>query len=131
MLSERESDVLRLVARGEANKQIARELGIAPSTVKSHVGSLMSKLGLGSRTQLALYAARSGLVALDQNEVTERQTERFDGLSVIALFVFAVAVMDGVVAQTMMRPGLVLGLIALAFATSLGLESLRLCLALA
>jgi two-component system, NarL family, response regulator LiaR len=76
-LSERESDVLRLVARGKANKQIARELGIAPSTVKSHVGSLMSKLGLGSRTQLALYAARSGLVALDHDETTDAQTERF------------------------------------------------------
>jgi DNA-binding NarL/FixJ family response regulator len=76
-VSERESDVLRLVARGLANKQIARELGIAPSTVKSHVGSLMSKLGLGSRTQLALYAARSGLVALDHDETTDAQTERF------------------------------------------------------
>ena len=76
-VSERESDVLRLVARGLANKQIARELGIAPSTVKSHVGSLMSKLGLGSRTRLALYAARSGLVALDHDETTDAQTERF------------------------------------------------------
>jgi BASS family bile acid:Na+ symporter len=51
----------------------------------------------------------------------ERQTERFDGLSVVALFIFAVAVMDGVVAQTIARPGLVLGLIALAFATSFAL----------
>jgi NarL family two-component system response regulator LiaR len=67
-LSERESAVLRLVGRGRANKQIARELGIAQSTVKSHVGSLLDKLGLGSRTQLALYAARTGLVALNQRE---------------------------------------------------------------
>lgn len=57
-ISRRESEVLRLVARGQANKQIARELGIAQSTVKSHVGSLLDKLGLRSRTQLALYAAR-------------------------------------------------------------------------
>jgi DNA-binding NarL/FixJ family response regulator len=77
-LSERESDVLRLVAQGKANKQIARELGIAPSTVKSHVGSLMSKLGLGSRTRLALYAARTGLVALEGDELTDAQPERFD-----------------------------------------------------
>jgi DNA-binding NarL/FixJ family response regulator len=64
-LSERESEVLRLVARGKANKQIARELDIAQSTVKSHVGSILGKLGLESRTQLALYAARTGLVALE------------------------------------------------------------------
>jgi NarL family two-component system response regulator LiaR len=61
-LSERESEVLRLVAQGMANKQIARELGIAQSTVKSHVGSIFGKLGLLSRTQVALYAARTGMV---------------------------------------------------------------------
>jgi hypothetical protein len=49
----------------------------------------------------------------------ERQSERIDGLSVIALFCFAVAVMDGVVAEIVARPALVLGLIALACATSL------------
>jgi two-component system, NarL family, response regulator LiaR len=63
-ISEREAEVMHLVARGKANKQIARELNIAQSTVKSHVGSLLSKLGLVSRTQLALYAARTGLVSL-------------------------------------------------------------------
>ena len=57
--------VLRLVARGMPNKQISRELGIAQSTVKSHVGSIFGKLGLLSRTQVALYAARTGLVALE------------------------------------------------------------------
>ena len=64
-ISQREAEVMRMVARGKANKQIARELNIAPSTVKSHVGSLLSKLGLLSRTQLALYAARTGLVSLE------------------------------------------------------------------
>jgi NarL family two-component system response regulator LiaR len=68
-LSERESEVLRLVAQGKANKQIARELDIAQSTVKSHVGSILGKLGLDSRTQIALYAARTGLVALEQHTV--------------------------------------------------------------
>jgi two-component system, NarL family, response regulator LiaR len=58
-------DVLSLVARGLANKQVARELGITESTVKSHVSGILSKLGLPSRTQLALYAARTGLIALD------------------------------------------------------------------
>ena len=71
-ISERETDVMRLVARGKANKQIARELNIAQSTVKSHVGSLLSKLGLLSRTQLALYAARTGLVALEQPDTLPR-----------------------------------------------------------
>jgi NarL family two-component system response regulator LiaR len=65
-LSERESQVLRLVARGKANKLIARELDIAQSTVKSHVGRMLGKLGLDSRTQLALYAARTGLVSFEQ-----------------------------------------------------------------
>jgi DNA-binding NarL/FixJ family response regulator len=65
-ISEREAEVMRLVAQGKANKQIARELNIAESTVKSHVGNLLSKLGLLSRTQLALYAARTGLVGLEQ-----------------------------------------------------------------
>lgn len=65
VLSHREMDVLYLVARGLANKQIARELRITESTVKTHVSGILSKLGLSSRTQLALYAARTGLVALD------------------------------------------------------------------
>jgi DNA-binding NarL/FixJ family response regulator len=64
-LSERESQVLRLLARGKANKLIARELNIAHSTVKAHVGSMLGKLGLDSRTQLALYAARTGLVTFE------------------------------------------------------------------
>jgi NarL family two-component system response regulator LiaR len=63
-LSHRQTEILRLVARGLPNKQVARELGITESTVKTHVGSILSKLGLDSRTQLALYAARTGLVAL-------------------------------------------------------------------
>ena len=65
VLSHRETDVLHLVARGLANKQVARELGITESTVKTHVSGILSKLGLPSRTQLVLYAARTGLVALD------------------------------------------------------------------
>jgi NarL family two-component system response regulator LiaR len=64
-LSERETEVLYLVARGLANKQVARDLGIAESTVKCHVTAILTKLGLPSRTQVALYAARTGLVALE------------------------------------------------------------------
>jgi NarL family two-component system response regulator LiaR len=65
-LSEREIEVLRLVASGLANKKIARELGITERTVKAHVGSILSKLHLESRTQAALYAGRIGLVPQDQ-----------------------------------------------------------------
>jgi DNA-binding NarL/FixJ family response regulator len=66
VLSQRETDVLYLVARGLANKQVARELGISQSTVKCHVHGILSKLGLPSRTQVAIYAARTGLIALDR-----------------------------------------------------------------
>ena len=53
-LSERELDVLRLLARGLANKTISRDLGIAEKTVKTHVSSILGKLGVQSRTQAAL-----------------------------------------------------------------------------
>jgi two-component system, NarL family, response regulator LiaR len=66
VLSHRETEILRLVASGLANKQVARELRISLSTVKTHVNAVLSKLGLSSRTQAALYAARTGLIALDR-----------------------------------------------------------------
>jgi DNA-binding NarL/FixJ family response regulator len=65
-LSEREVEVLRLLTRGCANKQIARDLVITEKTVKTHVSSILGKLGVQSRTQAALHAVRMGLVALDQ-----------------------------------------------------------------
>jgi two-component system, NarL family, response regulator LiaR len=65
-LSERETDVLRLLASGYSNKKIARGLGITERTVKAHVGSILGKLHLESRTQAALHAARIGLVTTDQ-----------------------------------------------------------------
>ena len=63
-LTEREREVLRLVADGRANKQIAHELGISEGTVKSHVNGVMSKLGAASRTDAALIALRRGLLRL-------------------------------------------------------------------
>jgi DNA-binding NarL/FixJ family response regulator len=62
-LSEREIDVLRLLGEGLANKQIAHELAISEKTVKAHVSSILGKLGLQSRTQAALEAARRGLIS--------------------------------------------------------------------
>lgn len=62
-LTDRETEVLRLLAQGQANKQIARSLNIGEQTVKTHVSNILSKLGVQSRTQAALHAARIGLVS--------------------------------------------------------------------
>ena len=61
VLTPREVDVLRLLGRGLANKRIALELGIAERTVKTHVSSILAKLGVTDRTQAALYAVREHL----------------------------------------------------------------------
>ena len=82
----------------------------------------ISALGLGLRLFAMLAGAAAvaaGVRYATGQPWVERQSERIDGLSVIALFVFAVAVMDGVIAQTIARPMLMLGLIALACATAL------------
>jgi DNA-binding NarL/FixJ family response regulator len=61
-LTERETDVLRLLAQGQSNKEIAHDLNIGEQTVKTHVGHILNKLGVSSRTQAALHAVRIGLV---------------------------------------------------------------------
>jgi DNA-binding NarL/FixJ family response regulator len=60
-LTSRELDVLRLVAGGEPNKQIAAELAISERTARTHVSRILRKLHLSSRTQAALWAVREGL----------------------------------------------------------------------
>jgi two-component system nitrate/nitrite response regulator NarL len=60
-LSPRERDVLRLIARGKENTEIARALDISPRTVKNHVSNILAKLNLPSRIQAATYAVRRGL----------------------------------------------------------------------
>ena len=62
MLTSREDEVLRLLAKGLSNKSIARELDIAAGTVKVHVKSIMSKLDASSRTEAASIATARGLV---------------------------------------------------------------------
>jgi DNA-binding NarL/FixJ family response regulator len=60
-LSERELEILRLIADGHANKEIARRLVISERTARTHVSHILRKLGLSSRTQAALFAVREGL----------------------------------------------------------------------
>jgi NarL family two-component system response regulator LiaR len=64
-LTARELEVLRLVAQGKSNRQIASDLVITVGTVRVHVSSILSKLHLASRTQATLYALREGLASLD------------------------------------------------------------------
>jgi two-component system, NarL family, response regulator LiaR len=64
-LTERELEVLRLIARGMSNKLIAHELTVSEKTVKTHVSNILAKLHLADRTQAALYAVREGLAELD------------------------------------------------------------------
>jgi len=66
-LTARESEVLRLLAKGLANKEIGRDLRISEDTVKTHVSRILAKLGAHSRTQAVLNAMRMGLVAADAN----------------------------------------------------------------
>jgi NarL family two-component system response regulator LiaR len=61
-LSDRELEVLRLVAQGKDNQEIAAKLFVSPSTVKNHISNLLAKLQMKNRIQAAVYAAKSGLL---------------------------------------------------------------------
>jgi DNA-binding NarL/FixJ family response regulator len=65
-LTPRELDVLRLVAAGRPNKQIATELAISERTARTHVSRILRKLRLSSRTRAALWAVREGLVQVER-----------------------------------------------------------------
>jgi len=67
-LSERESEVLRLVARGAANKEIARSMGLSVRTVEAHLRSIFAKLLVGSRTEAVVFAVKAGLLRLEEVE---------------------------------------------------------------
>jgi DNA-binding NarL/FixJ family response regulator len=62
VLTDREREVLRLVARGLANKEIARQLSISEKTVKAHLGSAFQRIGVRDRTQAALWAERNEML---------------------------------------------------------------------
>ena len=64
-LSERETEVLKLAARGISNKDIAKQLFLSPRTVQAHLGSIFNKLGVASRTEAVLYGLRRGWFALE------------------------------------------------------------------
>ena len=64
-LTEREFDVLRLIAQGCCNKEIALNLTVSELTVRTHVSNILSKLHLASRTQAALYSLQTGITSLD------------------------------------------------------------------
>jgi NarL family two-component system response regulator LiaR len=66
VLTERETEVLKLLARGRTNKQIASALLIEEKTVKTYVSSILTKLGVSSRTQAALHGVRAGLVSVQE-----------------------------------------------------------------
>jgi DNA-binding NarL/FixJ family response regulator len=72
-LSPRENEVLRLLASGLTNKEMARTLDVGEKTVKTHVSRILGKLGVQSRTQAALYASRMGLVPLDELAGAQRK----------------------------------------------------------
>lgn len=65
-LTDREEDVVRLVAQGLSNRQIAEHLIIGEATVRTHVGNILNKLHLANRVQATLYALRVGLTSLDE-----------------------------------------------------------------
>lgn len=65
VLTERETDVLKLIVGGNSNKEIASVLGISEATVKTHINSMLSKLGVTDRTQAATTALQRGIVHLD------------------------------------------------------------------
>jgi two-component system, NarL family, response regulator LiaR len=72
-LTERERQVLKLLARGKSNKQIASELYVEEKTVKAHVSGVLRKLGVRSRTQAALSAVKSNLVSIEDLGAEEEE----------------------------------------------------------
>ena len=68
-LTDREMEVLRLLAHGRTNREIAEELVLGAETVKTHVGNILAKLHLAHRTQAVIHALKQGLISLDEIEI--------------------------------------------------------------
>ncbi|MEM7132742.1 MAG: response regulator transcription factor [Chloroflexota bacterium] len=68
-LTKRENEVLRQLAHGKTNRQIAEALTVSDETIKTHIGNILTKLHLAHRTQAALYALKHGLVTVDELEL--------------------------------------------------------------
>jgi NarL family two-component system response regulator LiaR len=68
-LTEREMEVLRLLAHGRTNREIAGELVVSEETVKTHVGNILTKLHQAHRTQAVIHALKQGLISLDEIEI--------------------------------------------------------------
>jgi DNA-binding NarL/FixJ family response regulator len=66
-LSERETEVLALIAKGRSNKEIATDLGVTEGTVKLHVTNLLAKLEVNARTEALVVAVRRGIIDIDQS----------------------------------------------------------------
>ena len=64
-LSDRETEVLKLVSVGMFNKEIAKKLGISERTVKNHMFTIFKKIGVTDRTQAAIFAIRNGIVSVN------------------------------------------------------------------
>src|SRR3954452_2193258 len=73
-ISKRERDILRLVATGATNQQIAYQLNISINTVKVHLRNIFGKIGVTSRTEATVFAVRNGLVQLSEAAVTPTTT---------------------------------------------------------
>jgi NarL family two-component system response regulator LiaR len=74
-LTEREVEVLRMVAQGKSNRQIADEMVISLGTVRAHLSNILGKLHLASRTQATLYALREGLASLEDADLTDAEPD--------------------------------------------------------
>lgn len=74
-LTEREVGVLRMVAQGKSNRQIADELVLSLGTVRAHLSNILGKLHLASRTQATLYALREGLASLDDADLANTEPD--------------------------------------------------------
>lgn len=78
-LSEREREILSLVAKGASNKEIAHALFISTNTVKVHLRNIFAKIGASSRTEAAMFAVSSGLIDVSSNDTGERVNRQADG----------------------------------------------------